>query len=716
MTIKARFFPTHNLTIKNSWSLYQKALISMMFGITLPAVSEAAEDAKNQLPTVTVQSQRDNESYKNDYLSSPKFTRPVLDTPQSVTIVTRKVIEDQNAVNVRDSLRNVAGISLGAGEGGFQGDNLTIRGFSARSDFYLDNMRDFGSYNRDTFNIENVEVLKGPSSVMFGRGSTGGVVNQQSKAPSLNSFNQAGLTLGTDLTRRATIDSNIKLGENSAFRINFMGHKNEVAKRDVTENKRFGIAPSLAFGIGTDTRINLSYLHQQENNIPDYGLPWLGNRPADVRRNNYYGFKNGGNFQKFDVDIATAKLEHDINENHTLREQIRYAYYQRNSTMTQPTTTASPSVALDTINITRNQINSKSTEALLDSQTDLISKFKTFGLDNEMVSGVQLSRETSAPTRLNYSGVPTTNLVNPDPEQPFSGTPSPRLSAGAAINSIAFYSMDTLKLSEKWELMGGIRYDKIASTYSQSVAPAQHFSRDDEKFTWRGSVVYKPASNGSLYFHYGTSFNPSAEQLALSAANANVAPEEGEIFEAGTKWNLFKDRLLASAAIFRDQKNNARTPNPNDPSVNVLAGKQRIDGLELQATGNITPKWQVISGYAFMKSEIVKTNIAAELGQRLPNVPEHSFSIWSTYKLPKNIEIGGGASKISSRTSRNAGDRKAPGYTVFNAMAKYSVTKDLALQLNIYNLTDKYYYDQIGGSHVVPGAGRYALLNASLKF
>jgi len=270
--------------------------------------------------------------------SSPKYAGPLRNTPQSISVVPRQIMEAQGAMTLRDTLRNVAGISIAAGEGGSQGDNLTIRGFTARNDLFIDGMRDFGSYYRDPFNLEQVEVLQGPSSVTFGRGSTGGVVNQASKAPNLGRILSGDIVFGSDRTRRVTFDFNAPapmLGPTAAFRLNIMGDEQNVAGRDVTENRRFGAAPTLALGLGTATRLTLSYLHQTANDIPDYGVPWLFNGPAPVNRTNYYGFKTGNFLRTYD-DIGTARVDHDFNSKVTLRNQARYANYVRNVQITEP--------------------------------------------------------------------------------------------------------------------------------------------------------------------------------------------------------------------------------------------------------------------------------------------------------------------------------------------------------------------------------------------
>ncbi len=251
-----------------------------------------------------------------DQVASPKYTSPILDTPQSISVVPGQIMSEQNTTTLRDALRNVAGISLAAGEGSSQGDNLTIRGFTARNDIFLDGIRDFGSYYRDTFDQEEVQVLEGPSAITFGRGTTGGVVNEVSKAPQMTPFIQGNATGGSDLTRRVALDVDeplAKLGSGAAFRLNLMGDDNKIADRDLAEYRRYGFAPSLALGLDGPTRVVFSYFHQSEDDTPDYGIPWLFNAPAPVAHNNYYGFQDA-NFLRTNDDILTAKIEHDVNQ------------------------------------------------------------------------------------------------------------------------------------------------------------------------------------------------------------------------------------------------------------------------------------------------------------------------------------------------------------------------------------------------------------------
>ncbi|MGH7035975.1 MAG: TonB-dependent receptor [Stellaceae bacterium] len=371
------------------------AVLAPVFGLALsalidPAHAQSSGSAPLALPIIPVEGQGQTQGYQTDQSALPKLTQPLLDTPQSIDTVPRQLMEDQGTSTLRSALRNVSGISLAAGESSAQGDNLTLRGFSARNDIYIDGMRDFGSYYRDPFYLEDIQVLKGPSSILFGRGSTGGVIEQDSKMPLLEPFARGSLSFGTDMTKRITADVNQPigaLGQGAAFRINLMAHDSNVAWRDTAENSRFGIAPSLALGLGTPTRINFSFLHQTEYDIPDYGLPWLyeagqGSAPsiaeaAPVDRSNYYGFSHG-NYLRTNVDIGTGKIEHDFNESVTLRDQLRDAHYLRQYRITEPqiydaaaagargtNLLLAPGTPLDSIAVSRNQLYGTSLETFL---------------------------------------------------------------------------------------------------------------------------------------------------------------------------------------------------------------------------------------------------------------------------------------------------------------------------------------------------------------
>ena len=685
--------------------------------------------AQEILPEISVEGTAPND-YQPGAVSSPKLTQPLRDTPQSITVVPRQLLDDKGVTSMTDALRSVPGVSLQAGEAGAQGDTLSLRGFSSRNDIFLDNMRDFGSYYRDSFNYESVEVLKGPSSVLFGRGSTGGVVNQVSKTAHLGNDNRETLSIGDNNLFRSTSDVNMQLDDTSALRVNIMGNTNQVNGRDEGQYDRFGFAGSYVHGIGTDTRTTFNYLHQKETDTPDYGLPWYFGRPAPVSYSNYYGFNDGGNFLDTTADIATAKIEHDVDSTLTIRNQTRFAYYTRNVRVTEPQipTGVTPSTPLSSILVTRNQISTSSEETFAQNQTDVTKKFDTGDFKHTVVSGIEFGRETSDPLRLTYNGVPGTPFLNPNPSQPFSYSSTTLNATSGNVTTTAYsvgaYAIDTVKINPQWDVTGGLRWDRFDSRYSSvaSTGAVTNISRVDSMPSYRADVVYKPQENGSIYVAYGTSFNPSAESLSIQTANTNAAPEKNITYETGTKWDLFGERLSLRSALYQLEKTNARVPDPTNTGVNTIDGAQRVQGMEIEAAGRVTEAWQIYSGYNYMDGKVTKSNgivsNTAPVGAPLTNAPHHTLTVWNTYDFDKQWQVGGGMNYVSQRVARNSattGFEYAPEYITFDAMTKYKLTDNVDLQLNVYNLFDEEYLDLLHPSHSVPGAGRTVMLTTSFK-
>ncbi len=688
-----------------------------------PAAAATATNQPAKLPEVVVTGTQD--SYKTQHSALPKLPEPLRDTPQSITVVPRELMDDQHTTTLRDALRNVAGISIAAGEGSSQGDNLTIRGFSARSDIFLDGMRDFGSYYRDPFNLERVEVLEGPSGILFGRGSTGGVVEQDPKTPQLREFVNGSVSFGTDLTKRGTLDLNEPLpeiGTNTALRLDVMGTDAQVAQRDVAENRRFGFAPTLAFGLGTPTRLTVSYFHQSEADTPDYGVPWLLNTPAPVPRENYYGFRD--DYLNIGVDVATIKLEHDFSDDLTLRDQARFANYTRNFRITEPQlTNTSMSMPFDQSYVTRNELGGHSTESYLWDQFDVKAHFESGPVEDTIITGVEGGRETSDPTRFKYSGVPTTTLLDPNENQDFSGTTADSTVITTTAYSFGIYLIDILKLGEHWQLIGGTRWDYFDASFRQAVAPVSAYDQVISEPSWRAGLVYKPVPEGAIYFDYGTSFDPSAEALSLSAATTALPPEKNETYELGAKWDFLAGALSVRGALFRIEQLNAREPDPNDPLLDVLAGDERVDGVNLEVTGRLTRSWKIFANYSYMRSELVSSgDYKYAVGGPLANVPENTAGLWSTLALPWKLEVGAGFNFVDrryasfTRRAVNGLLEEAPSYGTLSAMLKYHATHHMDLQANVYNLTDQPYYDGIHPGHVIPGAGVSALFSVNFKF
>ena len=690
---------------------------------------------RNPQDVIYVFGRRD--SYKVDASSVQKLTVPIIDVPQSIDTISGQVLQDRAVSNLNDALRTVPGITIGAGEFKSMGNSPTIRGFVARTDMFLDGIRDYGDYFRDPFNLESIEVLEGPSSILFGRGSTGGVIERASKLPGLEPAFSGALTGGTDATRRATIDINEPvpaLGEGAAVRLNVMGHEADAAGRDVVESSRYGVAPSLALGLGTPTRLTLAYFHQHNDDIPDYGLPYFGKTPAAVPRDNFYGFKS--DFMRTSTDIASFKLEHDVSDAFTLQNQLRYASYSRSFRFSEPLIAATTplSTPLAAVQVTRNVNSGRSDDSMLWDQFFGTVRWKSGGIQNTSVIGIEGGHEKAAPVFDNNSGVPPTSLLAPNEDQPFSATSTfPRYKTHLDADSYAPFIINTAKWS-RWEATLGVRWDYFHVDYNDfgysttvpgQVAKTDHIPHTDEMFSYRAALSYKAAANGNIYLSFGTSFNPSAEDLSLisssrsfSLNNAQLAPEKNKSFELGTKWALLSSRLDMSAAIFRLEKTNARVPDPTNILLNILAGSQRVDGAELRAEGRLTAHWQLVAGYAYLDSKVTESAAgAAPVGSPLMNTPKHALTLWSVHQLTQRFQFGGGGRFVSSQYTQNVPPSKTvPGYWTFDAMAKYAFTAHVAAQVNVNNLFNRYYYDQLHFFHVVPGPGRNAQFTISARF
>ena len=735
-----------------------------------------------------------------DSVAMSKFTEPLLDTPQTITVVPQFVLRDEQNRSLMDAVRNVPGISIAAGEAGAQGDNLTIRGFTARNDIFLDGIRDFGSYYRDSFNFEQVEVLEGPAGVQFGRGSTGGVINQESKAPAADQFVNVQAQFGTDLTRRVTADINQPLpdlAKGAAFRVAAVATEGGVAGRPFAENRRFGVAPSLTFGLNSPTRFTISYLHFTESDTPDYGLPWLLNGLAPgAPRHAYYGFSDA-NYIKTNDDVVTGKLNHSFSENVEVHSIARWANYPRQALITEPQVCGNPAASVpvgtilaasavpkssvtgaicpytqqsnpSTILVNRNQLNIKSVEGELWDQTEASFRFKVAGLRHTLVTGVEGGQEISNPIRTSYTinnlnTVPSATLVDPNTSQPFGGTAYVTSVVHTKSKSVGLYFIDTMKLGRLFEVSGGVRWDRFDTGYNlytpgpppaggTVTVPVAPISRIDEQPTYRAALVYKPSSHGSVYFDYGTSFNPAAESLSLSVglANGSAVPEQNETYELGTKWSLLHDHLKAELALFRTEKDNARETDPTNSNNIVAAGNQLVRGIQMSVVGQLPHGMDLIAGYAYLDSETIYSKFfPTSVGYQLANVPKNTFNMFITRRLGLNVTGGLGGNYVAARTASSTvpyvptgyqaqnyalgaapcgttvttcyivtgvAMKQVPGYWVFNAMLKRPITDKIELQANVYNLLNRFYIDQPHPSHLIPVAGLNAQFGVNFKF
>lgn len=683
---------------------------------------DAAADSVTTVSGITVDATRTQET------SSDARIGELVDAPQTVTVIPLEVIEQRNATTLRDVLRNVPGISMQAGEGGVpNGDNLTLRGFSARTDIFVDGVRDLGGYFRDSFNLNAVEVVKGPASAISGRGSTGGLINQVSKLPQLEQYVSGNLGLGTDDYGRITLDMNQPMEgwiEGAALRLNLMYHTGDTPGRDFASSERWGAAPTLAIGLGTDTRMILGWFHLGQDNTPDYGLPWIPNTAsatlapyfeqiAPVPLDTWYGLARR-DYEKTSADVGTVRLEHDLTDDLTLTQTFRFVTVDRDSIVTAPRFVAG------TRNITAQLQSRDQVDENFTSQSNLIARFGEGEIRHGLLLGLEFTEETSINyLRAHTGAAPTvTPFDAPDPYRPI---PSPVRRTGAFnaadSSSVALYAFDTIEFGEHFELTGGLRWDSFDLTYNQVTAALvrTQFQSSDSQISWRLGGVWHPVKDASIYLSYGTAFNPSAEGLTLTAATQNLPPEESETWELGAKWDMLDRRLLVSTAIFRTDKTNARTTDPLT-SIVTLTGEQRVQGFELGVTGNITRAWSVFAGYTYLDSEITASAVPAERGNQLPNTPEHSLSFWTTYKVGDRFEFGAGGAYVDSRFANTINTREADAYLVVDAMASWNVTEAVVLRANVYNIGDEEYLDSLGGGHAVPGQARSAVVSLGFRF
>jgi len=700
--------------------------------VALPAWAQA-QNQPATLPAISVQGQQPvgAPDYQVPMASSPKLTQPLRDTPQTITVVPREVFEQQGATTLRDVLRTVPGITFQAGEGGgAQGENPIIRGFNAQNDIFVDGVRDQGQGTRDAFNLEQVEVIKGPASSFSGRGSTGGSINLVSKTPRLDSFVGGTLGFGTDRTKRATADLNqpFQFMDGAAFRLNVMAHDQDVAERDVIEQTRWGVAPSFAFGLNGPTRVNFGFYHLENENIPDYGLPSLTGRVADVDRSNFYGFRNL-NTEETEYNSGYAEIEHDFNDWLTLRDRLSYSNQQRFAIVGVPRVTlANFFTGPVSVNLPTRDTETR----LLVNQFDATAVFNTGWVKHNLVAGIEYSDEEFEFQGFAFApGTPPFDLFNPDPDTPYGGSKTATDPREFRADNLAFYAFDTLEFGEQWQLRLGLRHDRFDSegeTTSVATGNKTRFGRRDDVTSYQVGLVYKPVQNASVYAAFGTSFNPSAEAQNVAGNTDGVEPEKNRNYEIGGKWDVFNQRLSLTGALYRVEKTNARETDPTAPAGadQVLSGERHVQGIEVGVAGRLTNEWRVFAGYTFADSEIDSSLNPAIVGNEINRTPEHTFSVWTTYDLPYGFQVGAGARYVGDYfvNDTNAGtaglgnDGRSEDYWVFDAMIAYQLTENVELRLNFFNLDNEFYVQEYhgGGSHAVPGPGRSALLTTSFRF
>jgi catecholate siderophore receptor len=700
-------------------------LISAGAGEAAADTVSATSDGATTVQQVVVTGQRP---------SLTTLTEPLQATPQAINVVPAQVLEDEGVASLQDALKNVPGVTLNAGEGGSHGDSINLRGFPASDDFFLDGLRDTGFYTRDDFNLDAIEVYKGPASTLFGRGSTGGVVDQVSKQPKLGGFEDGSFSVGANDEVRGVFDIDAPVSSDAAIRVAGMAMRSNVTDRDDVLNQRWGIAPSLKIGFDGPTTFTLDVFHQQEDNIPDYGIPFVAGRPAPVDRSNFYGLVNYDRNQT-NVNIVTAKLSHDFSDDLTVTETARYGNYWLLTLQTaphydpskvNPIPVPTASTPLSQIVIFRDRPSVSGVIETAMSQTQATYKSNFGWASNALVAGLDLDKETATLARYvnQISSIPATSLLDPNPEELIPGgeTNQIRQRPTTATDTIGVFLVDTLDIGTHWSLIGGIRFDRFHANFDEPIT-AVSFDHTDNIPSPRAALVYKPTENQSFYLSYGTSFDPSAENLSLSASNQALPPERDKTYEAGAKFQFpFMGGALALASsVFRTEMTNARVADPDNPTLQQLAGDLRVQGVEVDLSGYITPQVEILANYTYLDAKNTTPTSAGLTVNPLQNTAPNQANLWAEYQPTRDWKFGTGLNYLDERPADVSGQAFVPAYLTWDAMFSYRLNRHLTLQVNAYNLTNELYFTNSYFSsptenHVVPGPGRTVLFTASGRF
>ncbi|MFT4068230.1 TonB-dependent receptor [Paraburkholderia sp.] len=701
-----------------------------------PATAAQSTQDAAMLPPVKVTSTAQSDM-QTRRLQSYKFTAPLLDTPRSVTVIPQEVLKEQNITTFTDALRTVPGITFLGGDAAANpsADRPVIRGFESRNSIFVDGMRDSGLQNRETFDIENISVVKGPDSVYAGRGSVGGSIDITTKTPVNDNFINGSIGLGTDSYRRATIDANQKLNDTTAVRLNAMGHWSDQAGRTDVYSKRWGVAPSVVFGLNTPTTVTVSYYHLNTYDMPDFSVPFRSSgTPVSIDRGRFFGL-NTRDYRRSQNDTGEVKVEHRFNDTWSLRNTTTFGRSTLDYIATNPQLQSATSN-----NILLEAKSGKYATNSIANQTEATGKFDLYGMRHTLTAGVEFSHEqdlyegylvsdsagnnirTGGPCSVAYNCTPLYGGWNPN--NPWTGSillngdksfPGPATHTRTDIASA--YLFDSVALSEHWLFNAGLRFDYFDVSAKQ--AGVADLANVSNLFSYQFGLVYKPVRNVSLYASYGTSANPPGANSGLAggndqltATNSDLAPERSRNIEVGAKWDVLDQRLSLTTALFQTDKTNARVSDGLGGTIN--AGSQRVRGMEVGFSGNVTNKWAVFGGYSYLDAITTNAGPASPSLSGLPmvSVPKHNFTLWTSYDVLPKLKIGAGATISSLQyASVSATSRKwVPGYARFDASATYRVSKSIDLQLNVNNIFDRQYFSSAYPIYATWAPGRSAML------
>ncbi|MGH8855658.1 MAG: catecholate siderophore receptor Fiu [Telluria sp.] len=741
---------------------------SHMMGAALAAVllpiAAHANDMDNAPPAdakpsskVEIVGKAEN-AFKAEHASSPKYTEKLVDTAQTVQVIKKELFEQQGALTLTEALRNTPGVGaffLGENGNTNTGDAIFMRGFDTSGSIFVDGARDVGSISRDVFNLEQIDVVKGPAGTDNGRGSPTGSVNLVTKKANLHNAATASLTGGSAKQKRATGDLNTVLNAERgiALRLNVLAQDAGNPARDVVNNKRWAVAPSLGFGLNGPTRVHVDYLHVDQDNVPDGGVPTIGlpgytspdtTRPfisnaAPVDPKNFYG--SNSDYDKIKADMTTVRIEHEFAPNLRLSNVSRYGRTKQDYLLTSWLASAAnfrtPVVAdPSTWTVARSTRTVKDQEnKILTNQTTLTADFTTGALAHTLVTGLEFVNETQVTYgRTGLGTMPAANLYRPNPADPVTGMTLTRTGAYSEgdVDTQSIYAFDTIKFGERWIFNGGVRVDRFRGAYdlvalTNNVLVPTRFNVGETLVNGKASLLYKPTTNSSVYAMVASSKQPPGASFAVSgnvnsAQNPKYDPQETVTTEVGGKLDLLRQKLALSAALFRTVVKNEVEQDPVD-LMWYQTGRKQVQGIELGVTGALASNWLVSAGYLYMDTSVEAGRMITASGENsLTYTPKSSFTLWTSYDVNSSIKVGGGARYSDELKRGTDGAIGTPKYTesywVLDAMASYRLSPNVDLRLNVYNLTDERYVASINksGYRYTPGAPRSASLSANFRF
>lgn len=707
----------------------------MATGLSMNAMAAEAEATvadETVLSTVNVEAGKDSEpdSYRATKTRVGKVQQDPHDVPQAVTTVTGQLIHDQQVSSLRDALRNVSGLTFNAAEGGRAGDNMMLRGFYTFGDIYLDGIRDTAQYNRETFNLEQVDVLRGSAAMLFGRGQAGGVINQVTKLAKLEDENKASASLGDYSYHQLTGDFNKTLGETVAIRLNVMDRSEDTTRKnpaagDRPKSDRNGIALSFGAGIGTDNELFINHVYTQTRDVPDFGIRFFNGKPVSKFYDTTWSFD--GNFDDSDTRVTTGIFTHKFSDKTQWRTQLRRGDYERAYWIKSPPTGLNPA-APSAVGGTGGNTARKLDYETVVLQSDFITEFDIAGMKHEVITGVEYLHEDSYRQSLRNLGT-TAN--------PRYRSSAVALTGNTGLNefdsdSYSYFVQDSIEFIKNWKFLLGVRRDHMKSDYfrfNNTIAANESFDLNFSETSYRTGLSWQPNEAAHYYVTYSDAFSPTADLYQLS--NPNEHAESSETLEVGAKWLFFDGDLALRTAVYTAEKNWERNTDL-ESTASILTKKRRTNGIEVEAAGRITDNWEVFAGLALMDAYIVEVAPGADPrfeGERARNTPPVTANLWTTYKFLGNWKVGTGFEAKGERfgyspssasgpfTNGNFTPNTLPGFVRWDAMVSYE-QKRYAVRFNVKNLLDKEYYDALydNGGLVVPGNRRVGILTTEVFF